>query len=222
MKLGTAPLLSNIQNWRISTTEFECISENVSIPHGTHVYGSVKCVNHIELVKMASTKSETVLYLPPDPSDSKPAFIHEGPGSNVQRNTSSILVTWDAFEYATDNLQYECRITNENKTPITKWKNVGHRTATLIDHLEMKDGQYYFAEIRASAVRNIVSNTTKSGILIESKSPEMTGYFFILNYNQASQMVLETTLIRHTNQLPDLTVLSNHLIRSLNKKLHGY
>lgn len=79
---------------------------------------------------MTSTKSETVLYIPPDPPDSKPAFIHvnEKCGSIVQRNTSSLLFTWDAFGYESDILQYECRINTEQQTPVTEWNNMSHRT----------------------------------------------------------------------------------------------
>ena len=92
----------------------------------------------------------------------------------IQPNLSYLQFSWDSF---TDDLSvssYEYRLLSEN-IKLVNWTDTGKKNFVSTNSLNLEDGQWYTAEVRALNKIGLRSNVVNSTILVDSSEPTLTG-----------------------------------------------
>ena len=178
--LGTFEYRDDVMATSTVTNGTELLADDLIVTDGTKLYTSVKCVNNIGLATIEVSRSILISMEPPRESVADLTFI---PSSvyklaetevAIQPNLSYLQFSWDSF---TDDLSvssYEYRLLSEN-IKLVNWTDTGKKNFVSTNSLNLEDGQWYTAEVRALNKIGLRSNVVNSTILVDSSEPTLTG-----------------------------------------------
>ena len=174
----------------------------MSLSHGTIVYATVRCVNHVELSADVASEAVVVTSEPPSTKHASAKFIKLSQrglkGSDmafnmrpkvasvqvfVQTDSSSVLLEWMGFEDVTGVDHYEYRLLwNDHR--VLDWTGSGKKTCVSIFGLDLQDNIMYKAEVRALNSGHYTSVPVQSLLLVQRKEPKLTGNLVYMSFSQ--------------------------------------
>jgi hypothetical protein len=155
------------------------------LPHGARVFGTVRCVNNVELKTEAISEPILVSHLPPSVDSMNIHFITDvdnriADSSGLQRDVSSLKIQWSSADDVFGIHHYECRVTQAGEL-VVNWTPTGSHTYAAFNNLQLEDGATYTAEVKAVDVDQRPSSVRNASILVDSRAPSLTGTNSILD-----------------------------------------
>lgn len=173
-----------------------CTSDTLYLPHGTTVYGKVRCVNNVELKTDIATEGIAIIYLSPSANESKVSFLqqqqlgtgqttpvlHLSNGSDyieyyIQSRTDTLSIEWNGFNDVTGIDRYAYRITNEEKKTVIEWTETKKHSVNVpfYERHLLAAGQTYTAEVKAVNKNELESVSAKAYVFVDDREPKLTG-----------------------------------------------
>ena len=156
------------------------------VTHGTILFATVKCINHVEYSSTKTSNPIIVAFHEPDSEDAELKFIPQSEFGttdksttdsekvNVQSNKTHVEFSWNGFSDQSGITFYEYRLTSDNGK-LTDWVNVGKKTFASADFAGLDNGKNCTVEVRAVNAGNYRSRAISRSILIQSRGPQLSG-----------------------------------------------
>lgn len=152
---GTAPGLSDVHGYQISTGSNGSTPDLSPVPHGTTLYASVVCLNGAGMYGSAHSDGVTILTRPPSHANAFAYVSSSLPSARYAAAegylpTDSLVFTWGGFEdNSSTPLSYEVRITEAASGTPGPWNNVGYAQTLHLSEVNVTEGSNHTIEVRA-------------------------------------------------------------------------
>ena len=175
MLTGLSNTSCDVIHWTNTTSVTVFESTTFRADHGSRVYGTVRCINAVELTGHAFFGPLVVSYLPPQSVDSNIEFITDTGVNHVsQSDSNSLTLRWSQFEDLSQRQSYSVQVSYGDC--VTKsWQEIGNKNYLKISHLNMVNGGSYGVTIRGMNIGGVESHPINNSITIDSIKPNVTG-----------------------------------------------
>ena len=175
MLTGVSNTSCDVIHWKRTTSFTELESPTFHANHGSHVYGTVRCINAIQLTGHAYFGPLVVSFLPPQSVDSTIEFItNTGLNQVTQSDSDSLALRWSEFEDLSQLQTYIVQVSNGDS--VTKsWQDIGNKNYLKISHLNMVNGGSYGVTIGGKNIGGVESHSINNSVTIDSIKPNITG-----------------------------------------------
>jgi hypothetical protein len=172
---GLSNTSCDVIHWTRTTSFTSVESTTFRADHGSRVYGTVRCINAVELTGHAYFGPLAVSYLPPQSVDSNIEFITNTGVSHVsQSDSNSLTLRWSEFKDRSQLQTYSAKVAYGDS--VTKsWQEIGNKNYLKISHLNMIDGGSYGVTIRGRNSGGVESRPINNSITVDSIKPKVTG-----------------------------------------------
>ena len=177
MLTGLSNTSCDVIHWTRTTSFTVFESTTFRADHGSRVYGTVRCINAVELTRHALCGTLVVSYLPPQSVDSNIEFItNTGVNHVSQSDSDSLILRWSEFKDVSQLQTYSVHMAYGDY--VTKsWQEIGNKNCLKISHLNMVNGGSYGVTIRGRNIGGVESHPINNSITIDSIKPKVTGNF---------------------------------------------
>jgi hypothetical protein len=183
--LGEERKSANIHSWTPCGSSDGFTFHNLSLPHGTHVYATVRCTNHVQLTSEVSSRDPLVVYQTrPDVTNAVVHFVQQGNEAHgavdhvIQTDKTSLVLTWNGFDDVTGLDHYRYRLTQDGAI-FVDWTDIGKRTYAVLTGLTLVDGAVYRAEVKAYNLANLESSMVNTSVVVDGRAPRLTGALYL-------------------------------------------
>ena len=177
MLTGLSNTSCDVIHWTRTTSFTVFESTTFRADHGSRVYGTVRCINAVELTGHAYFGPLAVSYLPPQSVDSNIEFITNTGVTHVsQSDSNSLILRWSEFKDSSQLQTYSAQVSYGDS--VTKsWQEIGNKNYLKISHLNMVNGGSYGVTIRGINIGGVESHPINNSITVDSIKPKVTGNF---------------------------------------------
>lgn len=177
MFTGLSNTACDVIHWTRTTSVTELESITFRANHGNHVYGTVRCINAVELTGHAYFGPLVASYLPPQSVDSNIEFItNTGVNHVSQSDSNSLTLRWSEFKDRSQLQTYSVQVSYGDS--VTKsWQDIGSKNYLKISHLNMVDGGSYGVTIRGINIGGVESHPINNSMTVDSIKPKFRGNF---------------------------------------------
>ena len=177
MLTGLSNTSCDVIHWTRTTSFTVFESTTFRADHGSRVYGTVRCINAVELTGHAFFGPLVVSYLPPQSVDSNIEFITDTGVNHVsQSDSDSLILRWSEFKDVSQLQEYSAHMSYGNS--VTKsWQDIGNKNYLKISHLNMVNRESYGVTIRGRNIGGVESHPMNNSITVDSIKPKVTGNF---------------------------------------------
>ena len=143
--------------------------------HGANVYGTIRCINDVQLAGNAGFGPLTVSIIPPTSETSQIEFITDtGINLDSQQDASSLSFRWNEFKDDSEITSYSTRVIGQNGR-VSSWVDVEKKNYVRWSDLGLTNKQSYEVSLKAKNTGGLESTSVKSSILVSDETPYLTG-----------------------------------------------
>lgn len=178
---GTAPGLSDIYGYQISTASNGSSPDLSPVAHGTTLYSSVVCLNGAGMYSSAHSDGVTILTRPPSHAGafayvSSSLLSAKYAAAEGYLPTDALVFTWGGFEdNSSTPLSYEVRITEAASGAPGPWNDVGRAQTLHLSELNLTEGSSHTIEVRAVNSAQQPSQSIAREFTIDTSPPTYSG-----------------------------------------------
>ena len=177
MFTGLSNTSCDVIHWTRTTSFTVFESTTFRADHGSRVYGTVRCINTVELTGRAFFGPLVVSYLPPQSVDSNIEFItNTGVNHVSQSDSNSLTLRWSEFKDRSQLQTYSAQVSYDDSV-IKSWQEIGNKNYLKISHLSLVNGGSYEVTIRGKNIGGVESHPINNSITVDSIKPKVTGNF---------------------------------------------
>jgi hypothetical protein len=174
---GLSNTSCDVIHWTRTTSFTVFESTTFRADHGSRVYGTVRCINAVELTGHAFFGPLVVSYLPPQSVDSNIEFItNTGVNHVSQSDSNSLTLRWSEFKDRSQLQTYSAQVSYDDSA-IKSWQEIGNKNYLKISHLSLVNGGSYEVTIRGKNIGGVESHPINNSITVDSIKPKVTGNF---------------------------------------------
>jgi len=173
---GLSNISCDVIRWTRTTSFTSVESTTFRADHGSREYGTVRCINAVDLTGHAYFGPLIVSYLPPHSVGSNIEFItNTGVNHVSQSDSNSLTFRWSEFKDVSELQTYNIHVSYGDS--VTKsWQEIGNKNYLKIFHLNMVDGgKSYSVTIRGKNVGGVESHPISNSMTLDSIKPTITG-----------------------------------------------
>jgi len=172
---GLSNTSCDVIHWTRTTSFTSVESTTFRADHGSRVYGTVRCINAVELTGHAYFGPLVVSYLPAQSVDSNIEFItNTGVNHVSQSDSNSLTLRWSEFKDRSQLQTYSVQVSYGDYAT-KSWQDTGNKNYLKISHLNMVDGGSYGVTITGINIGGVESHPINNSMTVDSIKPKITG-----------------------------------------------